>query len=174
MNYRNDKNGDPISILGYGCMRFTKKGKDLDYSKAEAEVLRAIEGGVNYFDTAYIYPGSEDLLGRILENNGMRDRVKIATKLPHYLIHSMKAVQKTFDEELRRLRTDHVDYYLLHMITDSAEWENMKAMGMDEWIKDRKADGSIGNIGFSYHGTSDMFLKLLDCYDWDFVQIQYN
>ena len=174
MKYRNDKNGNPISILGYGCMRFTRKGASLDYSKAEAEILRAYEQGVNYYDTAYIYAGSEDLVGRIFENNGIRDKVYIATKLPQYLMRSMKAIDRTFAEELKRLRTDYIDYYLMHMFTDVAEWEKLKALGIEDWIKERKAEGSIRNIGFSYHGDSDMFIRLLDVYDWDFVQIQYN
>jgi len=174
MNYRNDKYGKPISILGYGCMRFTKKGASLDYEKAEKEVLKAVELGVNYFDTAYIYGGSEELMGRIFGENSLRDKVMIATKLPQYLMRSMKAVRKTFYEELRRLRTDYVDYYLMHMFTDLAEWEKLKGLGIEEWIQERKAEGSIRNIGFSYHGDSDMFIKLLDAYDWDFVQIQYN
>lgn len=174
MQYRNDKNGTPISILGYGCMRFSRKGPSIDYDKAEAEVLKAIEGGVNYFDTAYIYPGSEELMGKIFESNGLRDEVLIATKLPQYLMRSINSVQKTFDEELKRLRTDHIDYYLMHMFTDVAEWERLKRLGMEEWIADRKADGSIRNIGFSYHGDTDMFFEVLDAYDWDFCQIQYN
>ena len=174
MNYRNDKYGEPISILGYGCMRFSRKGPYIDYDKAEREVLRAFELGVNYYDTAYLYPGSEEIVGKIFENNGIRDKVKIATKLPQYLIRSSKGIQKTFDEELKRLRTDYIDYYLMHMLTDLAEWEKLKGLGIEEWIRDRKADGSIRNIGFSYHGDSDMFIKLLDAYDWDFAQIQYN
>ncbi len=174
MNYRNDKYGEPISILGYGCMRFSRKGPSIDYDKAEREVLRAFELGVNYYDTAYLYPGSEEIVGKIFENNGIRDKVKIATKLPQYLIRSSKSIQKTFDEELKRLRTDYIDYYLMHMLTDLAEWEKLKSLGIEDWIRDRKADGSIRNIGFSYHGDSDMFIKLLDAYDWDFAQIQYN
>ena len=174
MNYRNDKYGEPISILGYGCMRFSRKGPSIDYDKAEREVLRAFELGVNYYDTAYLYPGSEEIVGKIFENNSIRDKVKIATKLPQYLIRSSKGIQKTFDEELKRLRTDYIDYYLMHMLTDLAEWEKLKSLGIEDWIRDRKADGSIRNIGFSYHGDSDMFIKLLDAYDWDFAQIQYN
>ena len=174
MNYRNDKKGNPISILGYGCMRFTRKGASLDYDKAEREVLRAIDLGVNYFDTAYVYAGSEELVGKIFEKNGLRDKVLIATKLPQYLMRSIKAVERTFAEELKRLRTDYFDYYLMHMFTDVAEWEKLKALGIEDWIAARKADGSIRNIGFSYHGDSEMFIKLLDSYDWDFVQIQYN
>ena len=174
MKYRKDRYGNELSQLGFGCMRFTKKGTQIDYAKAEKEVLYAIEHGVNYFDTAYAYSGSEECLGRILEENGVRDRINIATKLPQYMTRSMKAVEKTFAEELSRLRTDHVDYYLMHMFTDYSEWERLKSIGIEEWIAARKADGSIRQIGFSYHGDTDMFLRLLEAYDWDFCQIQYN
>lgn len=174
MKYRNDRNGNPISQLGFGCMRFTKNGKNIDFDKAESEVMAAVNQGVNYFDTAYIYPGSEELMGRIFEKNKIRDKVYIATKLPQYLMRNIGAVQKTFDEELSRLRTDYIDYYLMHMMTDVAEWEHLKSLGIEQWIADRKADGSIRSIGFSYHGSTDMFLKILHAYDWDFCQIQYN
>ena len=174
MKYRKDRYGNEISQLGYGCMRFTKKGAGIDYDKAEKEVLLAIEKGVNYFDTAYIYPGSEECLGRILDENKCRDKVNIATKLPQYMLRSMKAIEKTFAEELSRLRTDHVDYYLMHMFTDYSEWEKLKALGIEQWIADRKADGSIRNIGFSYHGNTENFIKILEAYDWDFCQVQYN
>ena len=174
MRYRKDRYGNELSQLGYGCMRFTRKGTQIDYAKAEREVLHAIENGINYFDTAYAYSGSEECLGRILDENGCRDKVNIATKLPQYTIRSMKAVEKTFGEELSRLRTDHVDYYLMHMFTDIGEWERLKALGIEKWIDDRKAEGSIRQIGFSYHGDTEMFLKILDAYDWDFCQVQYN
>ena len=174
MKYRQDKYGNQISQLGYGCMRFTKKGGSADYEKAEAEVLRAIELGVNYFDTAYIYPGNEECLGKILANNHVREKINIATKLPQYMIKTKAAIDKTIEEELRRLRTDYIDYYLMHMFTDIQEWENIKALGIEDWIKEHKANGSIRQIGFSYHGDTDMFLKILDAYDWDFCQIQYN
>ena len=174
MLYRPDRNDEPISQLGYGCMRFTKKGTSIDYEKAEKEVLLAIEQGVNYFDTAYIYPGSEECLGRILAENGCRDRVRIATKLPQYLIRSGEGIEKTFREELSRLRTDRIDYYLMHMLTDFAEWEHLREIGIEDWIARKKAEGAIRNIGFSYHGDTAMFLRLLDAYAWDFCQIQYN
>ena len=174
MKYRKDKYGNELSQLGYGCMRFTKKGNSIDYEKAEKEVMLALRKGVNYFDTAYMYSGSEECLGRILDENGCRKDVNIATKLPQYMLKTMKAIDRTFEEELRRLRTDYVDYYLMHMFTDVSEWEKLKELGMEEWIAKHKADGSIRNIGFSYHGNSDMFLKILDAYDWDFCQIQYN
>ena len=174
MKYRLDRYGNRISQLGYGCMRFSKKGTGIDYEKAEKEVLLAIEQGVNYFDTAYIYPGSEECLGRILDENKCRDRVNIATKLPQYIIRSSAAIDKTFHEELSRLRTEHIDYYLMHMFTDYAEWEHLKGLGIEQWIARQKAEGSIRQIGFSYHGETGMFLKILDTYDWDFCQIQYN
>ncbi|MBQ6438891.1 MAG: aldo/keto reductase [Mogibacterium sp.] len=174
MKYRKDKYGNELSQLGYGCMRFTGKGGKIDYEKAEREIMRAVESGVNYFDTAYAYPGSEECLGRILAENKVRDKVNIATKLPQYMVRSMKAIDKTFKEELSRLRTDHVDYYLMHMFTDISEWERLKSYGMEEWIAARKAEGSIRQIGFSYHGDTEMFLQILDAYDWDFCQVQYN
>lgn len=174
MKYRKDKYGNELSQLGYGCMRFTKKGSSIDYEKAEKEVMLALRNGVNYFDTAYIYGGSEECLGRILSENNCRKDINIATKLPQYMMKSMKAIERTFEEELKRLRTDYIDYYLMHMFTDISEREKLKELGIEDWIKARKADGSIRNIGFSYHGNSDMFLRILDAYDWDFCQIQYN
>ena len=174
MNYRNDRHGNPISILGYGCMRFSRKGPGIDYDKAEAEILRAIELGINYFDTAYVYPGSEELLGEVLDRNGVRDQVKIATKLPQYLVRSAAAIDKFFDEELKRLHTDHIDYYLMHMVTDPSQWENLKKLGIEDWIAAKKESGQIGQIGFSFHGNTDAFVEVLQAYDWDFCQIQYN
>lgn len=174
MKYRLDRYGNPISQLGYGCMRFTRKGSGIDYEKAEKEVLLAIEKGVNYFDTAYIYPGNEECLGWILEKNHCRNKVNIATKLPQYLLRSATAIDKTFREELSRLRTDHIDYYLMHMFTDYAEWVRLQNLGIEQWIARQKAEGRIRYIGFSYHGDTEMFLKILGAYDWDFCQIQYN
>lgn len=174
MKYRPDKNGTMISQLGYGCMRFTRKGPNIDFAKAEQEVMHAIESGVNYFDTAYLYPGSEACLGEILQKHHCRDKVLIATKLPQIMIRSAKAIEKTFQEELERLQTDYVDYYLMHMITDPRDWKKLQSLGIEEWIRKHKEDGSIRNIGFSFHGDSDTFLKVLDLYDWDLCQNQYN
>ena len=174
MKYRTDKYGNKVSVLGYGCMRFTNKGVKLDYKKAEKEILEAYNAGVNYYDTAYVYPGSEELLGRVLDENKIRDKVFIATKLPHYMIKTLKDIDDKFNEELKRLRTDHIDYYLMHMLTDVKSWERLVSLGIDKWIKDKKKSGEIKEIGFSYHGNSDMFCKLIDSYDWDFCMIQYN
>lgn len=174
MQYREDKYQNKISILGYGCMRFSKKGGSIDIDKAEKELMTAIDSGVNYLDTAYIYPGSEAAVGEILKRNQCREKVYIATKLPQYLIKSESSIDKYFEEQLRRLQTDYIDYYLMHMLTDIAAWEKLCRLGIKEWIRRRKEEGSIRSIGFSFHGNTDMFLQILDAYDWDFCQIQYN
>ena len=174
MQYRKDKYGHDLSILGYGCMRFSRKGAGIDIDKTEQEILEAFRAGVNYYDTAYIYPGSEAALGEILARNGIRDQVNIATKLPQYMVKSRASLDKFFDEELSRLRTDRVDYYLMHHLTDIAQWERLKGVGVLDWIREKKTAGAIRNIGFSYHGNTANFLKILQDYDWDFCQIQYN
>ena len=174
MNYRKDKYGNEISILGFGCMRFPRSMGKIDMAETEREILTAIRAGVNYFDTAYIYPGSEAALGEILAKNDVREQVYIATKLPHYLVRSADGPEKIFAEELKRLKTDYVDYYLMHMLADVDTWERMKNLGIVEWLEEKKASGAIRQVGFSYHGNSEMFCKLVDAYDWDFCQIQYN
>lgn len=174
MQYRKDRYGNPISVLGYGCMRFTQTAGKIDIAKTEKEILEAFHGGVNYFDTAYIYPGSEAALGEILARNSIREQVNIATKLPHYLLKKPEDLDRCFSEELRRLKTDHVDYYLMHMLTDTKTWQRLEGLGIVQWLAEKKASGQIRQVGFSYHGNSDMFCKLLDVYDWDFCQIQYN
>ena len=174
MQYRNDRNGKPISILGYGCMRFSKKGNSIDLEKTEQEVMTAIQSGVNYLATAYIYPGSEAALGEILKRNQCRESVSIATKLPQYLIKSEAALDKYFNEQLKRLQTDYIDYYLMHMLTDIAAWEKLCKLGIEDWIQRKKEEGKIRNLGFSFHGNTEMFLQILNAYDWDFCQIQYN
>ena len=174
MNYRTDRYGNQLSILGFGCMRFPQKMGRIDMEETEREIMTAYQAGVNYYDTAYIYPGSEAALGEIFEKNNIREKVYIATKLPHYLIKSVADMDKLFAEELRRLRTDYVDYYLMHMLTDTDTWNRLKSLGIEEWITQKKASGAIRQIGFSYHGNSEMFCNLVDAYDWDFCQIQYN
>lgn len=174
MIYRKDKYGNDISLLGFGCMRFTQNAGKIDLNKAEAEIMEAFHSGVNYYDTAYIYPGSEAAIGEIFERNHIREQIKIATKLPHYLVKSRDSMEKYFSEQLKRLRTDYVDYYLMHMLTDTDTWNKLIGLGILEWLEEKKRCGAIRQIGFSYHGNSDMFCKLIDAYDWDFCQIQYN
>lgn len=174
MQYRTDRKGNQLSILGYGCMRFTKNGSEVDLDKAEKELMYAIQNGVNYLDTAYVYAGNEVAVGRILAKNNCRKDIYLATKLPHYLIRSAAGAEKKFQEELTRLQTDYIDFYLMHMLNDVKTWEKLVGLGIKEWIQEKKASGQIRSIGFSYHGNTENFKRLLDAYDWDFCQIQYN
>ena len=174
MKYRKDKYGNDISALGFGCMRFPRKNGSIDMEETEKELMAAIDAGVNYFDTAYIYPGSEAALGEILAKNQAREKVYIATKLPHYIIKSREKMERIFDEHLMRLQTDHIDYYLIHMLTDVQTWESLKKLGILEFLEEKKKSGAIRQVGFSYHGNTEKFIQLVDAYDWDFCQIQYN
>ncbi len=174
MQYRKDKKGNQLSILGYGCMRFTKNGSSIDLEKAEQELMYGISHGINYLDTAYVYPGNEEAVGKILAKNHCREEINLATKLPHYLIRTRASAEKKFQEELQRLQTDYIDYYLMHMLNDCRTWEKLVQIGIRDWIEEKKKSGVIRNIGFSYHGNSENFRALLDAYDWDFCQIQYN
>ena len=162
------------SILGFGCMRFPKKGGSVDMEETERELAYAIAHGVNYFDTAYIYRGNEKVLGELVAKNHWRAKIQIATKMPHYLIHSTDELEKLFCEQLKRLQTDYVDNYLMHMLPDVHIWEKLVRMGILDWINEKKANGQIRRIGFSYHGNSQNFMALLDAYDWEFCQVQYN
>ena len=176
MQYRVDpKSGNRISALGLGCMRIPgfALGRP-DARAAEAIVRAAVDWGINYLDTAYLYPGNEVVVGQTLEKLGLRDRVYIATKLPHASCKRSGDFDRFFDEQLRRLRTDHIDYYLMHNITSPAQWERVCELGIEDWIARQKAAGRIRQIGFSFHGSSVDFPVLLDAYDWDFCQIQYN
>ena len=175
MQYRtNPKNGQQLSALGFGCMRFTRKGGGIDQEKANRELNRALELGVNYFDTAYIYPGSEEALGNFMQAYHCRDRLNIATKLPQYRVKKREDFDTFFDEELRRLKTDHVDYYLMHMMNDAKSFERLCDLGLKEWIAAKKASGAIRNVGFSFHGGTLQLKALIDAWDWDFCQIQFN
>jgi uncharacterized protein len=169
MNYRvNPKNNDKLSILGFGCMRFAKDEKEV-----EEQIIHAIENGVNYFDTAYIYPNSEATLGRVI-SKGYRHRIKLATKMPPYLIKKYEDFDKVFNTQLGRLQTDYIDYYFIHMITDINIWNRLVNLGILKWITEKKQKGQIINIGFSYHGGREEFVKIVDAYDWEFCMIQFN
>ena len=169
MIYRtNPKNGDRLSQLGFGCMRFIKDEKEI-----EEQVVYAIENGINYFDTAYIYPNNEERLGRVLAK-GYRDKVKIATKVQPFLIKKYEDFDKIFNTELERLQTDYIDYYLIHMLSDVKVWNRLVDIGAAKWIEEKKKNGQIRNIGFSYHGGKSDFTKIIDAYDWGFCMMQYN
>ena len=130
MQYRVDpKSGNRISALGLGCMRFPGAPGRPDAKAADAIISRAVEQGINYLDTAYLYPGNEACVGASLERLGLRDRVLLATKLPHASCKCAEDFDRFFDEQLRRLQTDHIDYYLMHNITSPAQWERLVALG---------------------------------------------
>jgi predicted aldo/keto reductase-like oxidoreductase len=170
MQYREDKiSGNKLSILGLGCMRFSR-GMD----ETEKMILTAIDKGVNYFDTAYIYPNSEETLGTILAKHKKRPSVFIATKLPLVLCKGPADFDRFFYKELERLQTDYIDYYLMHNISDAAQWEECTAWGIEQWIDEKKREGKIRQAGFSFHGSLDDFLKVLESRKWDFCQLQYN
>jgi len=171
----NSKNGDVLSILGFGCMRLPTKNGGIDEPRAINMIHNAIENGVNYFDTAYIYQNgkSELLLGKALAGDHRR-QVKIATKIPPFMVNKLDNAKKIFATQLSRLQTDYIDYYLLHMLTDKAMFDRLSAIGVMEWLEGLKANGTIRNIGFSFHGTKLDFELILRAYPWDFCQIQYN
>ena len=176
MRYREDYySGNQLSALGFGCMRWPRTvAGQIDLDKSQAMVVSAVEQGVNYFDTAYNYAGSEQALGIILKNNNLRERIYLATKLPHQKCSDISDVQRIFAEQLAHLKTDYIDYYLIHNIGSLKQWRRLLALGIEQWIEERKATGQIRRIGFSFHGTQADFMELLNCYDWEFCQIQYN
>lgn len=176
MKYRLDtRSGNELSILGFGCMRFPRtRTAQIDMAKTEKLIMDAIKSGINYFDTAYIYFGSEEALGTILHKNNARKDVFIATKLPLAKCKKTEDFDTIFNEQLEHLKTDYIDYYFMHNLSDTALWKRLCDLGIEEWIKKKKLEGKIKQVGFSFHGTQDEFLSLLDSYDWDFCQIQLN
>lgn len=175
MEYRLDKKtGNELSVLGMGCMRLPRSVSGIDVPKTELMILTAFERGVNYFDTAYAYGGSEEAIGEIFERNNLRERVYIASKLPHGKCKSIDDVERLFTTSLARLRTDYLDYYLIHNVVTYDQWTRLVEMGIEDWIAQKKESGQIRRIGFSFHGGMAEFRSLMESYDWDIVQIQYN
>jgi predicted aldo/keto reductase-like oxidoreductase len=166
--------GMRVSALGFGCMRFPRNLTQIDINRTEPLIVKAIQEGINYFDTAYAYGGSEEALGAILAKNNLRNKIFLATKLPIGKCKTCDDFETLFQTQLERLHTDYIDYYLIHNIGDTREWQRLGELGIEKWIFGKKESGQIKNIGFSFHGAHDEFLKLLDIYDWDFCQIQYN
>ena len=176
MLYRTMKKADPkLSILGFGCMRLpvTADGQ-IDESQATEMIRYAIDHGVNYVDTAYPYHNgeSEPFVGRALAD-GYRKKVNLATKLPSWLVTSRKDMDKYLDEQLVRLNTDHIDFYLVHGLNDPF-WKNLSALKVTEFLDNAIADGRIRYAGFSFHDNTALFKEIVDSYDWTFAQIQYN
>ena len=175
MQYRIDsKSGNKLSILGFGCMRFPKNFGQIDLGKTEQLIVKAVDEGINYFDTAFLYAGSEDVLGKIISKNNLRSKIFIATKIPPTKCNTHEDFESLFQTQLSRLQTHYIDYYLIHNLIDTNTWDNLCRIGIEKWIKEKKSSGQIKNFGFSFHGIHNDFLKLLDAYIWDFCQIQYN
>ncbi len=175
MQYRTmPKTGDRLSILGYGCMRLPEKGGRIDEERATKQLRHAIDHGVNYIDTAMPYHmgASEPFLGRAL-GDGYREKVKLATKMPHWNVRKGEDMDRFLTAQLASLQSNHIDYYLVHNM-QAQSWQKLKALGFADFARKAKADGRIGNIGFSYHGGKADFCKIVDDYDWDFCQIQLN
>jgi hypothetical protein len=175
----------PVSILGFGAMRLplvggTEKPTDsfdparsIDEEETAKMIEYAIDHGVNYFDTAYVYHGgkSEVVLGRILKPH--RDRVIIATKLPMFLVKEREDCDRLLDEQLRRLQTTHLDLYLLHGLNEKT-WESVKGLDVLAFLDRAKSDGRVRRVGFSFHDTVAVFKEIVEAYDWTMCQIQYN
>lgn len=176
MQYRTvPKNGDQLSVLGFGCMRLPMKRGGIDKARASRQIYTAIDRGVNYIDTAVPYHNgkSEPFLGEILSQNGYREKVKLATKLPHWSVKTREDMDTMLDSQLERLKTDRIDYYLIHNLNGSS-WESAKEKGVIEFLDGAVKAGKIVNAGFSYHGGAEDFTEVVDGYDWTFCQIQYN
>ena len=178
MQYRTiGKLGIRTSAFGLGCMRFNGPASGdsvIDEAKAVSLIRRAIDGGVTYLDTAYVYPNktSETVLGKALLD-GYRDKVTIATKMPMEYVHDRAEMEALLESELKKLRTDHIDFYLMHGI-DLKKWEYFKSIGAPQFFDDMKKAGKIRYKCFSFHGPYQDFETILQDYDWDMVQIQYN
>ena len=178
MQYRTfGKLGIKGSAFGLGCMRFNGAASGdsvIDEEKAISLIRRAIDGGVTYLDTAYVYldKTSEIVVGKALRD-GYRDRVTIATKMPMEHVHDRASMEVLLDAELKKLQTDHIDFYLLHGI-NREKWEYFKSIGAKEFLEDMKRAGKIRYKCFSFHGSYEEFAYILQDYDWDMTQIQYN
>ena len=178
MKYRTmGKLGIKSSAFGLGCMRFNGAASGdsvIDEQKAISLIRRAIDGGVTYIDTAYVYldKTSEIVLGKALQD-GYRDKVTIATKVPPDLVNSRADMEVILAEELKKLQTDHIDFYLMHAM-NKQKWEHMKAIGAPQFFDDMKREGKIRYKCFSFHGPYEEFEYILNDWDWDMCQIQYN
>lgn len=171
---RIEKNGDEISVLGFGAMRLPTKTGRIDKERAKEQIYYAIDNGVNFIDTAFPYHGgaSESFLGEILTDE-YRRKVKLCTKMPSWSVKKYEDMEKYLKIQLEKLQTDYIDYYLIHALGKGG-FEKLKKIGVLKFLEDAKAKGKIKNIGFSFHDNSEAFKEIVDAYDWDTCLIQYN
>ncbi|MDE7211533.1 MAG: aldo/keto reductase, partial [Lachnospiraceae bacterium] len=176
MEYRKMENlGVSTSLLGFGCMRFpTMPNGEIDEERAEKMMDTAIAAGVNYIDTAYPYHGgkSEPFVGKVLKKHP-RGSFYLATKLPAWLVNSVEDAERIFNEQLARLQTDYIDFYLLHAM-NAGRYDDLSRLGVVEWAEKKKAEGKIKYLGFSFHDNYGAFEHILTDRKWDFCQIQLN
>ncbi|MBO7402488.1 MAG: aldo/keto reductase [Lachnospiraceae bacterium] len=177
MHYRiMGKTGVETSLLGYGCMRFpTLENGKIDRYEATRLLLKAYENGVNYFDTAWPYHGgeSERFVGEFFRTTGLRDKVYLATKLPVWEVEKLEDAERIFDEQLKHLKTDYIDFYLLHAL-NAERFDKMVELGVVKLLEGYKEEGKIKNFGFSFHDSYETFERIIKYRDWDFCQIQLN
>ena len=168
------KTGDALSILGFGCMRLPEKKGKIDEQRATNQIRYAVDHGVNYVDTAFGYHrgACEPFLGRAL-SDGYREKVKLATKLPHWIVKTREDMDKVLSTQMDNLKTNFIDYYLVHNLNGDS-WKRSKILGVVDFLNQAKTDERILYAGFSFHGAKDDFKKIVDSHDWDFCQIQYN
>jgi uncharacterized protein len=171
---RMESTGDELSILGFGCMRLAQRSGRIDEERATRQLRHAIDSGVNYVDTAVPYHmgTSETFVGRAL-GDGYREKVKLATKLPPWQTSTRGDMDRILGEQLERLATDRIDYYLVHAL-NGEDWVKMRDLGVTEFLEKARADGRIANAGFSFHGSLPDFKEIVDAWNWKFCQIQYN
>ncbi len=168
------KNGDELSVLGFGCMRLPMSDGRVDEARAVAQIRYAIDQGVNYVDTAWPYHAgqSEMVLGKALQE-GYRNKVRLATKLPSWMIDARPDMDRFLAAQLEKLQTDHIDYYLVHSL-DGTLWDKVEKLGVLKFLDQARKDGRIVNAGFSFHGRAEDFARIVDAAPWVFCQIQYN
>lgn len=170
-----EKRGVETSLLGFGCMRFpvTKDGR-IDEPEAERMLDKAIASGVNYIDTAYPYHNgdSEPFVGRVLKKYD-RSSFYLATKLPCWLVHTPEDADRLFREQLTRLQTEYIDFYLMHAL-NGERFQEMVKLGVVECLEQLQSEGKIRHLGFSFHDSYEVFEKIINYREWDFCQIQLN
>ncbi len=178
MHYRKfGKDKFQSSILGFGAMRLPLNSQDtadIDLPQATRMIRLAVDSGINYIDTAYGYHNgkSETAVGQALRD-GYREKVRLATKLPYWAVNSPEDMDRIFAEQLTRLETGKIDYYLLHALSKTA-WDKLKGFKVLEWAQSKLNAGQIGSLGFSFHDGPEVFKQIIDEHAWDFCQIQYN
>lgn len=166
------KTGDEISPLGFGAMRLPLKNGKIDRELAKKQIYHAIDNGINFIDTAYLYGDSETFLGEVLQGE-YKDKVKLCTKLPSINVRKYEDMENILDEQLKRLQRDSIDYYLIHAV-DLKTINRLLKRDLLEFINKAKREGKIKHVGFSYHGPKEEFEIIVDGYDWDVVMVQYN